>query len=357
MLYNARRRLRDCVEVRASTNLVKWVALRDCMTSGGTLVEFGAGFGADVRKWINVGATRVVAVDIAESGLEELMKRVDDARITVTPVLHDFTSPLLFQHLPEGVVGHVDMVAAGLSIHYSCSSVDSAYNALHNMYSLLRSGGYAFVSVPHDATIVLLLRIQWLCFTTGCGREKSKSALLDAHGDVSRALSQLGGCTPLPTEEAELAERAGTDVETVASVTCVHHLGWIFGEPGMYTISFVRYLEKSGVDAGAPPVFTENDGFGVPYDFKLSTLDAIPEMLLPPKFWDMAREIGFVLKPLVASVGLPARPINLNHFLEVYGPYIQGLLADFKVIGKHGHMPSPAFNTTALYSAALLYKR
>ena len=130
-----------------------------------TLCDVGCGAGPQAGLFIRHvkqgSIKRVVCVDLSAEAMVEYKRRVTEssADASFTFVRTNFASPLMPTML--GVQpGSVDIVHAGLSLHYACASIHTAESTLKNLCGMLRVGGYLLLCMPNAAEVWTHLRVQ-----------------------------------------------------------------------------------------------------------------------------------------------------------------------------------------------------
>lgn len=136
------------VEVRNFHSRVK-AGLYAAAAAGGSLLDLGAGRGADCRRYARFG--RVVAVDSDPDALETLTERVKRCSGPgghLTTIVADFTEPVdLDTHRP------FDAVSLMFAAHYACRTAADLRTLAGNVSRHLRPGG-VFFGVDMDGQAV-----------------------------------------------------------------------------------------------------------------------------------------------------------------------------------------------------------
>lgn len=128
IFFSGYKKLRDN-EVNAN-NLFEIPALFSMMPdlSGKRVLDLGCGFGEHCKRFLELGASQVVGVDISEKMLEVAKKENSDPRIR-------------YVHMPIEDIGQLrerfDVVVSSLALHY----VQDFDGAVRDVYSLLDEGG------------------------------------------------------------------------------------------------------------------------------------------------------------------------------------------------------------------------
>ncbi len=128
-LRNVEANANNLFEIPALTSLLPNLQVKK-------VLDLGCGFGEHCKKFVNLGAEKVVGIDISSKMLEVAKQNNCDAKITY------LNSPIEDISLLNETF---DVVVSSLALHY----VENFSNVANSVYSLLNKGGVFIFSQEH----------------------------------------------------------------------------------------------------------------------------------------------------------------------------------------------------------------
>ena len=119
---------------------------------GLTVLDLGCGFGENCETFSNMGAERVVGIDISEKMLEVARKEHPNA-VYLHEDMNDLSPLMENVALPK----NYDLVVSSLAIHY----IKDLNKLAKQTFSLLKPGGYFVFSQEHPLTTAPLNGVSW----------------------------------------------------------------------------------------------------------------------------------------------------------------------------------------------------
>jgi len=154
-----KRRESKIYHLRALNNWIKAVLFRKYVHHNAVALDFCAGKGGDLQKWLRAGIRELFYVDHAMSliqmGINRYNSMVDKAQTNIFP--STFLAADCFDHYIADVLEDdvwFDVVSSQFAIHYAFESEARARAMLKNVSCRLKQGGYFFGTVPDADRLV-----------------------------------------------------------------------------------------------------------------------------------------------------------------------------------------------------------
>lgn len=158
--------------LRKFNNWIKAVQIHDTIervkcsfdTNSELLVmDMCCGKGGDVDKWRQIGISRYIGVDIADSSIQDAKNRhVDHQRTRPSnPAFQAYfkcmdcfktpITPSLFPWIEKAIGCHI--VSCMFALHYAFKDHETAHRALSNISNILLPNGIFIATIPHEETL------------------------------------------------------------------------------------------------------------------------------------------------------------------------------------------------------------
>jgi hypothetical protein len=144
---------------RRYINRVKYQLLNSNFQAGNTIIDIGSGRGGDIRKWDEIGLSRVFAVDPNKKNIKELKRRIEDMKpktdIVIIRAGAEETDKILKAVRKHGGIDKVDGITSFSSLMFFPESKEK-YAGLISTLSLLTKGKFVGMIMDGYATKDLL---------------------------------------------------------------------------------------------------------------------------------------------------------------------------------------------------------
>lgn len=135
-------------------NAIKRRLLEAFVRPGNVVVDLACGRGGDLRKWVDVGASRVIGVDISAAALQEARARWHALQKPLPCEFHHVTTLTV---APWEAEVPADVVTCMFALHYFFGTEHAAKTFLHTVAHNLKDGGYFVCVVPDGRRVNMWL--------------------------------------------------------------------------------------------------------------------------------------------------------------------------------------------------------